>query len=159
MTAPGPIEREIATAIRGATAQAPTPETTELQFPSNAENNHEPPRNNPQQHFVTILTQRRSAVTWMLQDLANNGQKGLFARTVRNLLHRFASSYKSNIAKEGSWWRNRTSLMELNLGRARLGGMNGYARRGRMRQNVKALSGKGRKRAAWVTALRLSLMT
>ena len=160
-----PIERALAAAIQQRSAtrlpnlqRAPLSEpalqssTTPDLIPSIAASSRKP-------HSVSTIAQRRSVLKWMVDEVEKHGEKKLAPKAIRKFSHLFGGSYKANYAKAVHWWNKKEKLMELPESGRRLGNFSGVTHHGLKRVNFKAMSGRGRKKAAWVVALYFALRT
>ncbi|KAE8993885.1 hypothetical protein PR002_g20107 [Phytophthora rubi] len=96
------------------------------------------------QHVVPMADKDR-CVQWMECDVLDNGEKGLFGRTVDHFPSLFRSADRRvNMNKARDWWKKRSALqLALEDGR-----QHKYARSamgGRHQLVLKAISGRGRK--------------
>lgn len=95
----------------------------------------------------------------MVNESNSNGDKHLVAKALRRFPHLLTGEYKNAHAKASRWWRNRDSYLNLRNGKERSGNISASVQNGVRRVNFKAVSGRGRKRSAWVTALYPELLS
>ena len=159
MPTTGPIERALAAALQQRSAtrlpnlqRAPLSEpvlqssTTPDLIPSIVASSREP-------HSVSTIAQRRSVLKWMVDEVYKHREKKLAPKAIRKFSHLFTGSYKVNHAKAVHWWNNKENLMELSESGRCLGHLSGVTHHVLKRLNFKEMSGRGRKKAAWVVAL------
>lgn len=89
----------------------------------------------------------------MVQHSALHGERHIVSKSVKEFPAVSAGNQKENLQKASRWWKARQSTLALNVSRRRLATMTLTSTRRNHRVELKALSGRGRKRHAWVTAI------
>jgi hypothetical protein len=102
------------------------------------------------QQASTILT-RKAIVTWMIEDEAIHGARGLPARTIRAFSEYFRAYQKANLVCTACWWAlcntyfnalDDAMSTSISSSRRRLGN--------RKRRLTKTATGRGKKWSEWV---------
>eukprot|EP00474_Spongospora_subterranea_P006157 CRZ06615.1 hypothetical protein [Spongospora subterranea] len=98
-----------------------------------------------------VTKQARAQVTrWMVEDQQVNGQKGLYARTVRFFPSEFRGSVNANSMKASRWWASKEEILTLEKENVTMSQQQCGIRRV---VRLKTKEGRGRKTAAWVSWL------
>ena len=94
-------------------------------------------------------------ITWMVQDELVHGLSGLYKRTIEAFPEHFRGQKTANVVRAAHWWKQRngfcneveedTTPMTFSCSRSRVGKQK--------RLRTKAASGRGNKRAEWVSWL------
>lgn len=112
------------------------------------------------QHVLTT-TQKATVIKWMVETVSREGEKHLSSKTVDAFPQYFRSSRNAALMKALRLWRNRAEFCngegDVNL-RGTSSTFTRVAGGGVKRVNMKALSGRGPKRVAWVNALHKDLV-
>lgn len=104
------------------------------------------------------LSERYVATTWMVNEVQKSGPKHIISKAVRQFPLFFTGNAKAGLQKASNWWRNREKTLSLNSN-GHLPGLHSTAgRSGIKRASLKALPGRGRRRAKWVSALYIDLL-
>lgn len=99
---------------------------------------------------VNTLSERLKETTWMMQYAETNGGKAVASKCVEKFPELFTGNTKENNEKASRWWKASSSIIELLSPNRRAGYFSLSSKRTRKRENLKAFSGRGRKRAEWV---------
>lgn len=102
---------------------------------------------------INTIADRYKATKWMLDFAAENGIRHIASKCVNQFPQMFSANMKANIQKASRWWSVRNQTMLLKKAGSHTGKFSFAPTRSRKRGNLKALAGRGRKRAEWVTAL------
>lgn len=102
---------------------------------------------------VNSLGERAKATRWMIEFAQEHGDKYIASKCVKRFPEYFPGNVKANIQKASRWWKSRETTTNLSIPQKRMGSFSFSSTRSRKRSNLKALGGRGRKRAEWVTAL------
>jgi len=108
---------------------------------------------------VTIQQTRIRVVEWMINENEANGEKGLYARTVKAFLEHFQGTTFPTIMKSSCWWEKCATILQIHDDRDNMVSCNS-AKPGKAKKVLtKAAPGRGPKRAPWVDCCILSLST
>lgn len=112
-------------------------------------------------HNVLTISARAKIVKWMMQEVADNGDKYLFSKTVRQFPEHFRASPSANNMRAMRLWRERMRFInddgDLKL-RGTTAAITRVSKAGRKTVRLKAKVGRGRKRQTWVDALHRDLL-
>lgn len=167
----GPIERALARATQTPSTPAPTtPLTVTNDGPQNAapspddtaqqagdDSSHSAHVQRRTVH-VNTLGQRYAVTRWMSDYTTLNGGKHIASKAVREFPLVFTGNMKAKLQKASRWWAQRDATLQLKTPGKRLSNLTMASTRRNKRCNLKALGGRGRKRAKWVCALYEALL-
>lgn len=113
---------------------------------------HEAPKVRRKIH-VTTLSERYRATEWMIEHVRENGEKHIATKCIKQFPALFPGSSVANITKAMRWWKDRENTMGLKITGKRKGNFCFSTVRRNKRMRLKAIGGRGRKRAVWVSDL------
>ena len=125
------------------------PGTMEVEYQQ--ENNRQEGRPSRKLQHVCTLSAKKKVVEWMIEDATLNTERRLMCRTIQAFPEYFRGNAKANHMKASRWWADQENLLNLgnNANSTPL-----HVTRGQVgkwcKTRLKARSGRGRKRAAWV---------
>lgn len=115
------------------------------------------PKKRARQH-TNLLSERYVATKWMVDHATVNGQTNIKSKAVRKFPDIFTGSEKAALQKASRWWKSRQETLALCDPDVRDGAVTTHMRCGHGRSPMKALPGRGRRRAHWVLSLYLALL-
>lgn len=107
------------------------------------------------QHVVDARSKAR-VVRWMIETHDKDGVKHLMTKTVQQFPMQFRGQQKANLSKASDWWKKRHAILTVSRDQPRT--VQHRQRFIRRVMLVKAGSGRGRKRSAWVEWLQPELL-
>ena len=160
----GPLERAFARAQRQSQIDNASPSSiSRSSTAENAQTNEaivrEPskqPNNQPcrrKRVQVSTLSDRFRATKWMVDHAEQHGEKHIATKCVKQFPALFSGNQNANIMKAMRWWRDRGKIIGLKVTGKRSGAFSMSTVRRNKRIRLKAMSGRGRKRAPWVFSL------
>lgn len=102
---------------------------------------------------VTTLSERYKATEWMVDHVRGNGEKHIATKCIKQFPALFPGTSVANITKARRWWKDREETLVLKVTGKRKGNFSFSTVRKDKRMRLKAIGGRGRKRAMWVTDL------
>lgn len=102
------------------------------------------------QHNVTIA-KKKVMIKWMQDDIIVNGDKTIPTRMIRQFEEEFKGANNANLNKASRIWKDRNAILNLSLS-----SISSKHTVGRIKLQLKAAPGRGRKKAAytkWLTPL------
>ncbi|TDH71270.1 hypothetical protein CCR75_008992 [Bremia lactucae] len=100
---------------------------------------------------VSTISKRVKVVGWTVNDANENGEIGVVFRTINQFPSEFRGKYNAKHAKCARWWKSRAEVGDQDKFNTKsISTVTGYGRR---QTNIKAVFGRGRRRAQWVETL------
>lgn len=116
-------------------------------------NDEQPAKKKRRKVHVSTLGDRYKATHWMIEHVQENGAKHIASKCVKQFPQCFSGSSNANLMKAQRWWKERDTIMGKKIAGKRTGSFSFSTTRRTKRCNMKAMSGRGRKRAEWVEDL------
>lgn len=107
---------------------------------------------------TNLISERFVATKWMIDHSAIHGETNIKSKAVRRFPRIFTGSEKAALQKASRWWKSRHSTLALRDPDVRTGSVTAHMRGGAIRSPLKALPGRGRRRAKWVSSLHKALL-